>query len=424
MKTSEVFGISAEVSNYSYIDRNQNDQEICKYLKRDKHIAIRGESKSGKTWIRRKNIKNSIVVQCRYGKTVIDIYKDALSQLGIKLLVSSKSVGEICGSVESSNEAGTTLLMKLGVRIHVGAKHEEERYFNPVGRDISDLKFIADIIINSGKRLVIEDFHYLSETERKILAFDLKALWDYKCFIIIIGIWTQNNYLYYLNPDLTGRMHEISIYWSDDELRKVILKGSEYLKVKFSNKIIDGLIKSSYQNVGILQNLTLSILDSMEIFEAKYKETDLDNYEKYIDASMEYAEQLSPYFAKFADTVSSGIRKRKNATGIYAHAMAVITSSEDKKLINGISSDEIFDIASKRQPRILKGNLKTVLKKIEEIQVDEEGRGLILAYNMSEDKIYIIDRQMLFFRIYRTINWPWEALIEEAGTDKYNVIDS
>ena len=421
MKTSEVFGISAEVSNYSYVDRNRNDEELKRFLKRDKHIAIKGESKSGKTWIRRKNIPNSIVVQCRYGKTVIDIYKDALSQLGVNLLISSRNTGELSGTVESTTEIGSTLLMKLGVTARIGGKYVKDKYFNPVGKDINDLKFIADIINASEKRLVVEDFHYLNESERKVLAFDLKALWDYKCFVIIVGIWTQSNYLYYLNSDLTGRMHEISIYWNDTDLHEVVKKGSEFLKIKFSDKIVNGLIKSSYQNVGILQNLVLATLDSMGIADAKYKQETLDDYNKYIDASMEYAEQLSPYFTKFADTVSEGIRKRKNATGIYAHAMAVITNVDDRKLIDGLSANEIFEVASKRQPRILKGNLKTVLQKIEEIQVDEDGRGLILSYNRSEEKVFIIDRQLLFYRIYRTINWPWEALIAELKEENYTV---
>jgi hypothetical protein len=424
MKTSEVFGISAEVSNYSYIDRSQKDEELKKFLKRDRHIAIKGESKSGKTWIRRKNIPNSIVVQCRYGKSFIDIYKDALSQLGINLIVSSHESGSFSGSVQATTEFGKSLLMKLGVTAKLESSKNRSINFEPVGRDINDLKFIADVIINSGRRLVIEDFHYLSERERKFFAFDLKALWDYKCFVVVIGIWTQSNYLYYLNPDLTGRIHEISIYWNIDDLRKVVIKGCENLNIQFSKKIINDFVSYSYQNVGILQNLILNTLDCMGIDEKAVKKTSLDDQKKYIDASMEYAEQLSPYFTKFADTVSEGIRKKKNSTGIYAHAMAVITSVEDRELINGLSVDDIFEIAYKRQPRIQKSNLKIVLQKIEEIQVDNEGRGLIIAYNKAEEKVFIVDRQLLFYRLYKTIKWPWEALISEAKDNSYDEEES
>jgi hypothetical protein len=421
MRTSEVFGVAAEVSNYSYVDRNKKDEELRRFLKRDKHIAIKGESKSGKTWIRRKNIPNSLVVQCRYGKTVIDIYKDALSQLGITLIVSTHEGGSISGSVQSTTEIGKSLLLKLGVTAKVDSSRNDDTNYVPVGRDINDLKFISDIINKSGKRLVIEDFHYLNENERKVFAFDLKALWDYQCFIIVIGIWTQSNYLYYLNPDLTGRIHEISIYWSNEDLAAVITKGSEALNIDFSKKISQELVKNAYQNVGILQNLLITTLDCMGKTEKCIRKEYLDDYAKYLDASMEYAEQLSPYFTKFADTVSEGIRKRKNSTGIYAHAMAVITNVDDEKLINGLSADEIYDVASARQPRVLKGNLKTVLQKIEEIQVDKDGRGLILSYNRSDEKIFIVDRQLLFYRLYKTIKWPWEVLIAEAKETNYQI---
>ena len=105
----------------------------------------------------------------------------------------------------------------------------------------------------------------------------------------------------------------------------------------------------------------------------------LDDQEKFVDAAMKYAEQLNSRYQKFAKDISSGIRKRTETTGIYAHAMAVIMDSSDKELIQGLELDTIFKIASRRQSRILKGNLRTVLQKIEELQVDSDDRGLVLS---------------------------------------------
>lgn len=70
---------------------------------------------------------------------------------------------------------------------------------------------------------------------------------------------------------------------------------------------------------------------------------------------------------------------RQNATGIYAHAVAVVLSASDDNLIRGVPLDRIFDSAHAREPRIQKGNLRTVLERIEELQVDPAGRGLIVA---------------------------------------------
>jgi hypothetical protein len=87
IKTQEVFGISTKVLEHSYIDRGDLDKRIQVSLSRNKHIALRGESKCGKSWLRQQNVPDGIVVQCRLDKTVSDIYVDALSQIGIKLTV-------------------------------------------------------------------------------------------------------------------------------------------------------------------------------------------------------------------------------------------------------------------------------------------------------------------------------------------------
>jgi hypothetical protein len=131
-------------------------------------------------------------------------------------------------------------------------------------------------------------------------------------------------------------------------------------------------------------------------------------------AALFYADQLNPLYQQFARRVSGGIRNRKDSTGIYAHAMAVIMDAADDKLIDGLKIDEIFDIAHARQPRIQKGNLRTVLEKIESLQVDDDGRGLVIAYNDSTGDITAVDRQLLLYRQFCTVRWPWEDLIAEA----------
>ena len=70
--------------------------------------------------------------------------------------------------------------------------------------------------------MVIEDFHYLSNEAQRSLAHDLKAFWDYNTFMVIIGVWVRRNYLTHLNPDLAGRITEVSVYWNRDDLHAVI----------------------------------------------------------------------------------------------------------------------------------------------------------------------------------------------------------
>jgi hypothetical protein len=57
-----------------------------------------------------------------------------------------------------------------------------------------------------------------------------------------------------------------------------------------------------------------------------------------------------------------------------------------------------------------------VLEKCEQLQIDSEGRGLVIAYNEAEAEISVVDRQLLLYRKYCTVKWPWEDLIAEAKT--------
>ncbi|EIU6247885.1 hypothetical protein P2V34_000109 [Escherichia coli] len=413
-QTHEVFGISPTILADSYVDRGNLDKEISRKLRRPIHLALRGESKCGKSWLRQKNIPNAIVVQCRLKTTVLDIYIDILSQLGISLVLERTEKDTIKGVMEGSAAGGIGLIAKLKVKFGFETSEEEVIKKGNVGQDINDLRFIAEIINEAGRKVVIEDFHYLNTRERQIFAYDLKALWDYGCFFVIIGVWTKTNLLIYLNSDLGSRIEEIPISWSRADLEQVIISGSETLKVKFSDHIKRCILDDCYGNVGILQQLALNILDETGIDEECTTLTMLDDQEKFVDAAMKYAEQLNSRYQKFAKDISSGIRKRTETTGIYAHAMAVIMDSSDKELIQGLELDTIFKIASRRQSRILKGNLRTVLQKIEELQVDSDDRGLVLSYNDATDEVTAIDRTILIYRKYVTIKWPWEDLINEA----------
>ncbi len=197
-KTADVFGINSDVRPDSYVDRGDLDESITKLLERNTHIALKGESKCGKSWLRQKNIPNALVVQCRLGRGAIDIYIDALSQLEVRFIVSDKTTGKVEGRVEAKGTVGEGLIAKvfgLTGSLTAGgtASHSSEKAKELVGHDINDLRYVAALIRESGRRLVVEDFHYLSVDERQKLAFDLKALWDYGLYAIIIGVWSQSN---------------------------------------------------------------------------------------------------------------------------------------------------------------------------------------------------------------------------------------
>lgn len=417
-RTSEVFGISTEILADSYVDRGNLDEELQLQLGRPTHVALRGESKCGKSWIRQKNIPSAVTVQCRLNKKPIDLYADALSQLGLHLVKERKEDTKVGGKLEATGEFGAKLLAKISANIGGSVEINDGVTSVPVGQDLNDLRFVSSIINESGRRLVIEDFHYLSPAERKAFAFDLKALWDFKTYVIVIGIWAENNLLLHLNPDLAGRINELPIYWSAADLRSVLEKGSGALKIKISAEVTESLVNSSFGTVGILQRLALGTLDAAKIFESQKKEFSIDNMDNFETAAMEYAEQLNALYQTFAKRVAAGIRQRQNSTGIYAHMLKVVLAADDKTLSDGLHTDAIFAEAHKMEARVQKPNLRQILLKIDGIQVDEDGRGLILSYDENKDEVYVVDRQLFLYRKFATVRWPWEQIISEADASQ------
>jgi hypothetical protein len=231
LRTSEVFGLNTHVSEHSYIDRGSLDSQIATLSCRDQHISLKGESKSGKSWLRQKNFPDAVVVQCRIGFKPIDIFTSILGMLGVALHVNS--VSSAGGNIEfpGSGELGWQLLAKAEAAASLSGKAERSTEHRPVGKDINDLEFICKIITAAGRKVVIEDFHYLSTEAQRELAHDLKAMWDYRVYVVIAGVWVRRNYLTYLNPDLAGGITEVSIYWTPDDLRCVLQKGCYALNV-------------------------------------------------------------------------------------------------------------------------------------------------------------------------------------------------
>lgn len=419
MKTHEVFGIRPQINQYSYVDRGSLDVEVKKLLDRKhKHIAVRGASKSGKSWLRQKILNDPIIVQCRLDYSVSDIYRDALARLEVRLEVERVTSTSFEGRISASGEAGVKLLAKVQGGGDLAASSEVQKTSQSVGKDHADLEFVASIVKESGRTIVVEDFHYLPMDAQKRFAFDLKTLWDYQLFVVVVGVWSTQNMMITLNPDLSERIEEVSVAWTDPELKKILEQGCKHLGLMPTQEVSQELVEISYGSAGLLQSLALRYIDDeLGIEEGCASDCPqvLDDVSKVRDAAMHIAEQLNQLYQTFARRVSAGIRSRTNATGIYAHAMAVIMDASDQALTEGIGAKEVHAAAHARQPRIQLSNLKSVLSKFQSLQVDEAGRGLVLAYDDQEERVSVVDRQLLLYRRFATVRWPWEDLIAEVS---------
>ncbi|MCR2819619.1 hypothetical protein NQ166_12370 [Microbacterium sp. zg.Y1090] len=418
-RADEVFGVSQQVRDDSYVDRAGLDATVAKYLRRDVHISLRGPSKSGKSWLRQLAVPDAIVVQCRLDKTAEDLYKEALGALGINLVIRETKGGNFAGHVESSVTLGQSLILKVAGKLGLSYTRSEELQLEPVSQDVNDLRFVAELLNESGRRLVIEDVHYLSHEERRRLAYDLKTFWDFGVFVIIVGIWSQQS-LIDLNPDLSTRVREFSLSWTQDDLLRIIDKGQSALNLSIDAQVKQKLVSHAYGNAGLLQALALGLLDEAGFDVSAPEVFEVSDANLFDSAAMALAESLNPLYQSFAKRTSAGIRTRQNSTGIYAHTMAVILDSDDDKLINGIHARTIYREAHAREKRIQQPNLKTILRHLDSLQIDQDGRGLVVTYDEGQEEVSVVDLQLLLYRKFSTVKWPWEEIVQETdGRDAY-----
>jgi len=264
--------------------------------------------------LRQKSFPEAVVIQCRLDYSAEQIFVAVLAALEVKLVKSETITRGAALEFSGEGEAGWKLLAKAKAALKLSGNIQTEAERQPVGRDITDLSFICELINQSGRKVVIEDFHYLKTEVQRQFAHDLKAMWDYSTYVVIIGVWVRRNYLTHLNPDLAGRIAEVSIYWQDDELRAVLEKGSLALNIVFSDQVKRRIVEDCFGNVGLLQSLALGTLDQCGISARMDLRQTCGNIDAYETAALLYAEQLEAVYLEFARRVSNGIRQRKGST--------------------------------------------------------------------------------------------------------------
>ncbi|NES06207.1 MAG: ATP-binding protein [Okeania sp. SIO2F4] len=210
------------------------------------HLVIHGASKQGKTMLRRKNLPDGkcIKVQCTNRTDISHIYSEIIRHA--KVNVSTEITNKISGSADAK---GTVPGLELKGVLNIG--RQEKHGFQ--GFSLDNINYIAEVIQKTNKKVVIEDFHYLSKEVKEKLSFDLKVFRDCSVSFIIMGVWSEDNILSYYNRDLSRRIEEIDVRWKNEELEKVLEMGERKLQISFSDNIKKSILDDSNGNVGLLQ---------------------------------------------------------------------------------------------------------------------------------------------------------------------------
>jgi hypothetical protein len=416
----EVFGISKEIPKYTYVDRSNLDNSFAYLLMAQRHIVIHGASKQGKTILRRKILPDDqvVVIQCTPNLTIENVYIQILEQLDVQIPSEMRDTTTTSTQYSAGGEGGIPLAK---VKADATATESVEQTVTsiPVGISTNNLQFVSKEIKEHNKRIVIEDFHYLPEAEQRRLAFDLKALWDMGVFLIVVGVWAEQNLLTYYNGDLSGRIEELDIRWTDAELELVLGKGEKVLNIHFSDDIRKQLISDANQNVGLLQRIAEKFCYESSILESQPIEDGTENILGDIQAldraRGKICQEEDVRYRQFSDAIQRGFKGyEESELKVYKHILRIFIEATDEDIKTGIHRDNLLLLVQKLEPRVRLSDLSAALNKINKLQVDRRISPLVISYNTasSSRKLELIDREFLFYRKYGNPSWSW---IDEEG---------
>ncbi|MBW4573958.1 MAG: hypothetical protein KME08_01590 [Aphanothece sp. CMT-3BRIN-NPC111] len=283
--------------------------------------------------------------------------------------------------------------------------------YEPVGINSDSLEYIAEQIKISKKRVIIEDFHYLPEEEKKQLAFDLKAFWDRSIFFMIIGIWAEQNLLIYYNGDLSGRVAEIDVRWTDEELTQVLEKGEQALNISFYEGIKFGILNDVNQNVGLLQRIAEKYCFEINILETQLKKKTITDLDGLYRCRTAICNEESVRYRQFSEAVSRGFRgSGASELKVYERIIRVCVEASDTELYNSLHRDVIFERINKSEPKIRSSDLSAALNRLNKLQEDRSISPLIISYNPNSKTVQLVDREFLFYRRYGNPTWFWQEI--------------
>lgn len=217
---------------YTYEERLRQSLSIEGYL-----TYIIGPSKIGKT-VLCENVIGADNMICMSGNDFVK-ERDFWSGIGKKAGISMEAEISERRGVFSENENKATTITKN----YTGNKDKILRYFK-----------------ETGKVLVLDDFHYAPEEIQYDIACQLKEVIRLGFKAVVISLPYRSDDAIRLNPDLTGRISVIEMEpWTDKELQMIAQKGFMELGISVSSGLMERMAMESIHSPQMMQAVCLNI---------------------------------------------------------------------------------------------------------------------------------------------------------------------
>lgn len=410
----QVFGVRKE-SILSYLVREHVDNYFIDAMKTDRQIIVYGSSKQGKTSLVEKYVpyKENILVSYSPKTQITDIYKSILRQLDIEIISDSESklsVGSDVGAA-AKFKAIIPFFGSGGVEgsSKVKGNYDDTQKSKSIEFNLDLPQDISELIktVKSEKFVILENFHYLDDEIQKTFSFDLRTFQELGIRFIILGVWREKNRLAQFNGDLLDRVIEIPVEpWSEDEFRQVIQKGENELNIKFSNELIEGVIRNAFDSIGVVQELLKTICQLAEVRETVNQKKEI-NDTSLLDRAMKIkAADYAARHMRALEDIAKGQKTTKTKDGqlpplfLPYYMVRSILTIDFNDIVKGIKRETLEAEIKKyhhRSADVRPGDMSNLLYNLSKMQSDKGISPPIFDFDRVNRELKIIDSTFYFF---------------------------
>jgi hypothetical protein len=408
LNTIEVFGVSNDTIE-TYVTREKVDTAFLEGLTKNKHIIVYGASKQGKTSLTNKHLnpEDYIRVNCSPNSSSIDLYKSIIRQLGIEFEELREEALTIGGETKAGIKANVKIpfIGSLEANGEGGGiiTNEKKIIFRTVEFNLELAQDISELLkaVSFNKRIILENFHYLNLETQKQLSIDLRIFEDYNILFIILGIWREKNRLGQYNGDLLDRMIEVPVEpWEVDDLKNIIKEGEPLLNVNFDN-VIDNLIETCFDSVGVFQELCKETCLAAKV--EKTSETTVHIRLEHIITAIE--KKLNDYSSRHIRCLESFVEQKAKSseeTPLYIpyYFIKILLSENFEEVTKGLKRRSIQEKIKEihhRPDDVRPSDMGYFLQTLVTNQIKKSISPPIFDFDISTSSVKIIDSTFYFF---------------------------
>jgi hypothetical protein len=432
MDPAEVF-VHRGYPEYTYVERKNPteksesfEDQLYSALRRNYHVKISGPSKSGKTQLVRKVVRERLDKKglVKIKGSNIDSTGDLSSQAVDILPVSSEV------SKTEANQETSSIKAKISARLGLTSTEvsgdvsqtEIQEYQEVERNNEKSLRSLLQSIDGEEFVVLIDNFHYIEKDVRKEI---LEAIRDLETNFCMAMIPYRMDDIYIGNQDLQGRVQSIEMnYWGIEELEEIGNIGFAKLNINLTDNTISRLANESVGSPQIMQQMCQTFCVDILDIDEKYPE------KEDISTSTEEVERVAKKIVSTAQ-VEKIFRKLKSGKE---------TRGEERvgyPLNNGIGDgytcvlrgvrrdpvpeDRIVDIneLEERIDKEIEGevdrrkqNISNDCENMAEIMEDEFPNKLSIEWDDTEGRLAISNPYLLFY-----IRWVNKEKLTDSERD-------